>query len=297
MSTGESAVACKEERRGSDPENPGGIDTPDFQIGNVSMAGVGGRLKIPLKHFDGSTCWKDFARQFQRASRVNGWREEDLQELLCLHLEGSALEYIDSLPEVRVNTLDKLTEALENRFGAARMSTVYKAELDCRRRKEAEAIPDLGQDIRRLVQYAYPGLDTACLEELAVDRFIAALREKEHRLLVRQGRPRTLDQAVQQALDLEAWELSEEVAGGGSRRARAAGVESAGPAEAKMMDALKEIATVMGTVVSQLSTMTEKMATRAAEPPRPRTCFGCKQPGHFLRDCPQRQSGNAQQSQ
>jgi hypothetical protein len=46
---------------------------------------------------------------------------------------------------------------------------MYKAELGSRQRKDVESLPQLGQEIRKLVQYAYHGIAPDGIEELAIE--------------------------------------------------------------------------------------------------------------------------------
>ncbi|XP_046571011.1 uncharacterized protein LOC124279245, partial [Haliotis rubra] len=67
---------------------------------------------------------------------------------------------------------------------------------------------------------AYPDAGTELVEILAKDHFIEALQESEMRLRVQQSRPRTLDEAVQLAVELEAFQHAEIQRQGGRKLAR-----------------------------------------------------------------------------
>ena len=121
-----------------------------------------------------------------------------------MNLSSTAVAYAESLPDRRTRTYAELSEALEKRFGDSRLADVYKAELRARQRKEGESIPALVQEIRHLVQYAYPGIGNEGVEELAIEMFREALTNAEQRMSVHQAHAKNLEEAIQVAMDLEA---------------------------------------------------------------------------------------------
>lgn len=238
-------------------------------------------VRVSLEKFCGTGSWEDFLHQFRRAARVNRWSESHLVELLCLHLEGRALEFVNGLPTVTAQTFDRLVEALEGRFGTERMATVFKCELRQRKRKVGESLPDLGQDLRRLFRLAYPRATPQEQEEQLVDRFVEALSDRAQRLEVRRGRPATLEEAIHIAMDAEAWELDEEDS---RKRARAASVESSGG----------PIISALAQLTQMINTMSQKLDSNSG-PKKPVRCYGCGKKGNMKFQCPTAQ-GNEKQS-
>lgn len=238
-------------------------------------------VRISLQKFCGTGSWEDFLHQFRRAAHVNRWLESHLVEILCLHLEGRALEFVNGLPAVKVQTFDHLIEALESRFGTERMATVFKCELRQRKRKVGESLPDLGQDLRRLFRLAYPRATPQEQEEQLIDRFVEALNERNQRLEVRRGRPNTLEEAIHIAMDAEAWEIDEE---DGKRRARAVSVDSNGGLVVNALTQLTEM----------IANLSQKMDNHTAQK-KPVKCYNCGKEGHMKFQCPTTQ-GNGKQS-
>ena len=278
-------TAVKMEAAAEEPV-AGDVETPKIRSPRYEEERMfaGRSEKISLKKFDGTNSWEDFFCQFQRASKVNRWRDEDRVELLCLHLEGMSLEFVNGLPLGRVQRFDDLVAALRGRFGTERMATVFKCELRQRRQKKGESLPDLGQDLRRLMRLAYPQATPEQQEEQIIDRFIEALTDKTQRLEVRRGRPNTLEQAIHLAMDAEAWELEEEENG---KRARAATVEP------QLVDPLQ---TLLLNLTQMLTKLGEKLDAPTGGTKGSGKCFQCGQAGHFKHQCPQL-AGNGQQSQ
>ena len=61
-----------------------------------------------------------------------------------------------------------------------------------------------------MVSLAYPNIEAKFRDELARDQFLDALDSREFRLKVRQSRPKSLDEAVDIAAEIETMELAEE---------------------------------------------------------------------------------------
>ena len=160
------------------------------------------------RDYDGTTPWRDYSCHFGKVCELNGWTEKKL-EYLWVVLSGAALSYAQGLLPEQNGTYEAMDEALNNRFGAARLADVYKSELKARRRREGESISVLGQEIRRLVQCAFPHRSPDMQEEEAVERFIEALTDAKQRENVHHIKAKTLEAAIEEALTIEAWQLKE----------------------------------------------------------------------------------------
>ena len=167
------------------------------------------RTRIAPRLYDGKTAWREYHSHFQRVSRVNGWAEHQRLDYLWIHLTGEALSYVETLTPEQTTSYGRLCQVLEGRFGDTQQAEVYKSELRGRRRKSGESLQALAQDISRLVQRAYPEIGRPGIEELAVEKFREALPDHGQRMAVFQCKARSLDQAVQAALDTESWQVSE----------------------------------------------------------------------------------------
>ena len=69
--------------------------------------------------------------------------------------------------------------------------------------KREETLPELAEEVEHLARLAYPDATAEMVEVLAKDQFIDALPDEEFRLRLRQSKPETLQQALEQALELE----------------------------------------------------------------------------------------------
>ena len=99
---------------------------------------------------------------------------------------------------------------MATRFSATNHAELYKAELRFVRRERNEKLTELANRIRHLSCVAYPTVDVKFRDELSQDQFLDALDDKEFRLKIRQLRPKSLDEAVTFASEIEAMEQAED---------------------------------------------------------------------------------------
>ena len=96
---------------------------------------------------------------------------------------------LTNLPPEQRLSYGALTAALETRFGTAHQVELNRMRLKSRMRRRDESLPELAEDIERLVRLAYPDATEPMVEVLAKDQFVDALPEEEMRLCIRQHKP------------------------------------------------------------------------------------------------------------
>ncbi|KAJ8019353.1 hypothetical protein HOLleu_42118 [Holothuria leucospilota] len=124
---------------------------------------------------------------------------------LAASLRGDARAILADLEAEKRRNYTDLVDALSSRFGPTRQTELRRIQLRNRGRKKGETIPELAQDVKRLTRFAYPGASSHLQDQLARDHFVDCLEEPELRLGVHQTRPKTLEEAVQAALEIEAF--------------------------------------------------------------------------------------------
>ena len=75
---------------------------------------------------------------------------------LAVSLRGNAQGVLGNLPGTDQRDYKALCIALEQRFAPTNQTELYRAQLRERKQKAVETLPELGQDIRRLTNLAYP---------------------------------------------------------------------------------------------------------------------------------------------
>lgn len=167
--------------------------------------------RIKAREFDGSSCFEDYITHFERVARVNAWTEADQADFLLIALKGPALEVACSLSTHQQSSYRDIVKALEHRFGLEKQRIRHRAELTSRKRRVGESVAELGQAIRKLVRRAYPKNGLEFQEDFAVEQFKNALGDLELKRALFQGKPTTLDEAVEIVSEAEAWLKAEKV--------------------------------------------------------------------------------------
>lgn len=155
--------------------------------------------------FDGTGSWLDYQAHFVACSSINRWTDLQKGLYLAASLRGQAQTVLGNMPKGQPSDYEKLTEALAARFAPANQTELYRAMLKERQLKSSETILELGEGIKRLTHLAYPTVPSDVSEMIAKDQFIDALTDFDMRLRIKQSRPRTLNEAIGLAVEIEAF--------------------------------------------------------------------------------------------
>ena len=182
-----------------------------FVTARKSPTGSTGRSKdvtIKPATFDGSVAWLDYKAHFEACAELNGWTNAQKGLYLSVSLRGHAQGVFGNLGSGKHDYGDLVT-ALEERFAPPNQTELYRVQLRERRQKASENMAELGQDIRRLTNLAYPKAPSDVRETLAKEQFVDSLVNSEMRLKIKQARPVDLNDAVRHAVELEAFYRAE----------------------------------------------------------------------------------------
>ena len=233
-------------------------------------------LKPPT--FNGETSWDTYLIQFEAAARANNWDTAEKASALIISLKDSALNVLTTIPEQERQDYDILTSALELRFGAKHLQQLHQSQLSKRCQKPGESLQEFEVDVNRLVRLAYVGASGELYDQLATDKFIAGINDKETQLSVRLGRHKSSADALIHAIEFEA---AKQASHSTERTCvRVAGVEEP-----------------LSAVINQLTTLSEKVdiVTRQVNTAKP-VCWGCGGSGHIRANCPSRGERNGYRS-
>ena len=152
---------------------------------------------------------------------------------------------------------------------------LLKNELSNRCSLPGEPLQALANDIESLTRWAYTHMPPDVQSELARDQFVRALSPTELRVHVQLEHPRSLQAALELAVEMELmW-----------------GAPAGGSYSESMPLTRVAVGTNAGLEkpawASELTELIRAMSIQSTRTPHtsPRVCWGCGQPGHLLRQC------------
>lgn len=199
------------EPRGMLPSAPV-VDRAIFPARSRSSSGaslVPKKPQVKVPEYNGMTPWRLYHRKFETLAELCDWSVSEQRMYLIMSLSGQALAYFDSLsPEVQ-SSFKSIVQAMSHRFSLEDHQVISESRLSARKRKPEESLAALAQDIKYLVNQAYPMALEPMKEHLSVKYFVEALENQAVRREVWFRHPKTVDLAVQIAMEAEAYEVKE----------------------------------------------------------------------------------------
>ena len=258
------------------------------------------RSKIYMKPatYDGTGLWNDYLSHFESVSLLNHWSETEKGLYLAASLRGQALGILGNQPKDDRQNYTRLVQSLQDRFAPSNQTELYRAQLRERRQKASESLPEMGQDVRRLTNLAYPAASSDLKEILAIEQFLDGLYDSEMRLKIKQARPSSLNDAIQRAVELDAFNKAEKRRTETVRwmehksSTRSPKLEKLIEAMQRSIDTLTREVRVLKRSKCQgnqtkTETTTSKVCDQSGETSiKLRKCYKCGSTEHFRRDCP-----------
>lgn len=163
-------------------------------------------LVLP-ESFNGEGKWEEWVYHYENVADVNGWDDDEKLKWMKVRLTGRAQTALQRLPEASRASYDEAKKALHERFEPRSRQTRYQAEFQTRRKKTTEGWADFAEDIKGLVDQAYPSFSEEAKERLAVNHYLQQLSPPQVAFSVRQKRPSNIDDAVATTLEMESYLL------------------------------------------------------------------------------------------
>ena len=238
--------------------------------------------------YDGKTSWADYLVQFNIASQLNGWNDSQKAMELATSLEGTARSVLADLRPDHQLDFKSLIDKLTQRFEPEGQVGIYQSQLQNRKRKRNESIPELVQDISRLARKAYPAADEQTRSYMAISSFISALGNEPQELFVYQKEPQNLDEAGRAALSYETFQAARGKETAYVRSQQFEKTPGGPPPWARQW------MTKIDELEKKLSSWSQKANNGRGRNPansrsgnrRPGACHHCGQQGHWIRECP-----------
>lgn len=158
--------------------------------------------------YSGDSLWESYLAQFEITAQLNGWSDQQKAAFLATSLTGPALNVLSNLPSDRRDDYQTLVSALESRFGTAHRTELSRVRFKNRVKQRDESLAALSDDLERLGRMAYPDASADVQNVLSRDQFVDALPNEDMRLRIKQERPKTLQRALELALELESFQLA-----------------------------------------------------------------------------------------
>ena len=152
---------------------------------------------------------------------------------------------LGDLDKTQRTSYTDLVAALDSRFGTSNRTEMFRVSLRSRTRKPEETLPELAQAIRRLTKQAYPDATVSLQDAIAKDQFIEALTDPELRWKVHQVKAVTLTEALDAAVEVEAFFSAEKQRSSKTKILQAVTSQSPGPTDATLRQEVHELKTMV----------------------------------------------------
>ena len=270
------------------------------------------KFSKPVKNpadYDGTQSLRDYLKHFERCSVVNGWNNNEAAVFLAASLRGEAQRVLNGMSDSDCRNYAKIVDKLELRFGVEKQRELHQAHLHNRRQQENKSVQALAADIRSTSSLAYQDLSPDTQERFAVQHFIDAIKDQDDRLRLRRDKPKTMDEALTLACELEAFRLLDGDWRGSSSKVRSVDEVRREPdliraqldmlrSDIQMQQQRQETQQVaLQQLVQQIQQLSQTMTMNTSGSPNaPRypnrngQCWNCKEFGHYRRNCPTRKS-------
>ena len=245
--------------------------------------------------FSGDQNWTEWIGHFEDVAAVNEWRDDDAKlQWLKVRLTGKAQTAFQRFPEDTRKSYVEAKKAMKARFEPQSRQERYKVEFQLRRRTKDESWLDFADNLKLLVDRAYPDLEDKAREQLALNHYLSQLSDQQVAFSVKQKRPATLDDAASATMEMESYLLTGKAMTAmgvvslqepeDSKPATVATVQGQGSDNSVV---LRDIMVRLEEIEKKISTTQQKKNPQGSPTPNkcPLICWNCREPGHPARLC------------
>ena len=128
-------------------------------------------LSIRPEIFNGTDDWSTYITHFEICAELGQWNPREKTLALLASLRGDAQKFAMTMRRVDRETYQTVKSELESRFGKTRQQQMWISRFESRLRDTCEDYAILGDDLRYLVQRAYPNMQHEAQEMIALNQF------------------------------------------------------------------------------------------------------------------------------
>ena len=158
------------------------------------------QLVLP-EPFTGEGSWDQWIAHFENVAAVNAW--DDAAKLLWLR--ARLTKRAQTFTEEARASYEESKTAFEERFEPKCKRELYQAEFQTLKKQKTEGWADYAEDLKILVDKAFPDLQEDAKDLLAMNHFLNQLDNPQVAFSVKQSRPWKLDEAVAATLEMESF--------------------------------------------------------------------------------------------
>jgi len=157
--------------------------------------------------FAGESSLEDWCTHFETVAASNNWNEAEKLKWMIVWLTGNAQTAFRRFPDEAQQDYRAAVKALRERFEPPVKKDMYAAELKVCRKEKSETWGDFGDAIKTLVDYAFPNLDPAAKEVIALNHYLSHLGNPQVEFAVNQHQPKSIVEAISFTIEAESYLL------------------------------------------------------------------------------------------
>ena len=133
-------------------------------------------------------------------ARLAEWTTKEKLQQLLPRIQGNAADFVfGQLKEEAITSYETLVVEMESRFGTLENKRVYKTQFNNKRQEKGESLEEYAANIKRLYDWAHPNRDASTRQEDLISKFLQGLWDSKARQYIELHKePSSIEEAVQQ---------------------------------------------------------------------------------------------------
>ena len=134
-----------------------------------------------LRVYSGEEPWREFYLQFRQMMNLQGWSNEMAAQCLVFYLKGAALTYYTLIPDEERSDLDKVVQALSQRFGRVVTAETQRTRFYALSQRDNESLIDFSDRVKAVARDAFgPGeVSSSYVAKEIMSTFLRGLTDME----------------------------------------------------------------------------------------------------------------------